>query len=44
MDWLKHFKQAPGQVFINHGEPHASDALRVKIEHELGLECAGGAA
>lgn len=36
MDWLKHFKQAPEQVFINHGEPHASDALRVKIEHELG--------
>lgn len=36
MDWLKHFEKAPEQVFINHGEPHASDALRVKIEHELG--------
>jgi metallo-beta-lactamase family protein len=36
MDWLRHFKKAPEQVFLNHGEPHASDALRVKIEHELG--------
>jgi metallo-beta-lactamase family protein len=36
MDWLRHFKKAPEQVFLNHGEPHASDALRVKIKHELG--------
>jgi metallo-beta-lactamase family protein len=37
--WLKHFKKAPYQVFINHGEPHSSDALRVKIQHELGWNC-----
>ncbi|HQU59122.1 MAG: MBL fold metallo-hydrolase [Phaeodactylibacter sp.] len=37
--WLKHFEKAPEQVFINHGEPHASDALRVKIQHELGWPC-----
>jgi metallo-beta-lactamase family protein len=39
LQWLKHFTKAPEQVFINHGEPHASDALRVKIEHELGWNC-----
>lgn len=36
LNWLKHFKEAPKHVFINHGEPHASDALRVKIQTELG--------
>jgi metallo-beta-lactamase family protein len=39
LTWLKHFKEAPRQVFINHGPPHASDALRVKIQHELGWNC-----
>lgn len=39
MAWLKKFEKAPRQVFINHGEPHASDALRVKIQHELGWNC-----
>jgi metallo-beta-lactamase family protein len=39
LSWLKHFKEAPRQVFINHGSPQASDALRVKIEHELGWNC-----
>ncbi len=33
--WLKHFKVAPKAIFLNHGEPHQSDALRVKIEHDL---------
>ncbi len=33
--WLKHFKDAPKAIFLNHGEPHQSDALRVKIEHDL---------
>jgi metallo-beta-lactamase family protein len=39
LKWLKHFKKAPERVFINHGEPHSSDALRVKINHELGWDC-----
>lgn len=34
--WLKHFEQQPETIFLNHGEMHQSDALRVKIEHELG--------
>jgi metallo-beta-lactamase family protein len=34
--WLRNFEKPPKTTFINHGEPHQSDALRVKIEHELG--------
>lgn len=36
MDWLKTLKKTPRQVFITHGEPAAADALRWRIEHELG--------
>lgn len=36
MTWLSGFKTAPKQVFIVHGEPEASDALRVRIGRELG--------
>lgn len=34
--WLKHFKQPPKKTFITHGEPAASDALRLKIKDVLG--------
>jgi metallo-beta-lactamase family protein len=33
--WLQSMKQAPGQVYIVHGERGASDALRQDIEHRL---------
>jgi metallo-beta-lactamase family protein len=36
--WLKGFKTPPKKIFINHGEPQASDALRVKIRDSLGWE------
>jgi metallo-beta-lactamase family protein len=36
LKWLENFEKPPKTTFINHGEPHQSDALRVKIEHELG--------
>ena len=36
MDWLKTIKKPPQQVFITHGEAAAADALRWRIEHELG--------
>ena len=36
--WLKNFKSKPEYVFLNHGEPHQTDALRQKIEFELGWE------
>jgi metallo-beta-lactamase family protein len=35
LDWLKHMKHAPDQVYVVHGELEASDALRQRIEHEL---------
>ncbi|RMG31829.1 MAG: MBL fold metallo-hydrolase [Bacteroidetes bacterium] len=40
MQWLRRFKRAPKQVLLNHGEPQAAHALRVKIEYELGWPCA----
>jgi metallo-beta-lactamase family protein len=38
IDWLRNFKEAPKTLFLNHGEPHQTDALRVKINFELGWE------
>jgi metallo-beta-lactamase family protein len=40
MRWLGGFKSAPRQTFIVHGEPHAQDALKAKIEAELGWRVA----
>lgn len=39
MGWLGHFKTAPRQTFITHGEPAAADALRQRIERELHWDC-----
>ena len=39
MRWLQGFKAAPRMTFITHGEPAASDALRLRIEEELGWPC-----
>ena len=36
MAWLRGFKQAPRQTFVVHGDPKASDALRMRIADELG--------
>jgi len=35
IDWMKTAPRAPRHVFINHGEPNAADALRVRIGREL---------
>lgn len=35
IQWLGYFKHPPKKIFLNHGEAHQTDALRVKIEHEL---------
>ncbi len=37
--WLRGFKSRPRTTFITHGEPSASDALRKRIEEELGWTC-----
>lgn len=33
--WLSGFRQPPSRVFIVHGEPEASEGLRVRVEREL---------
>lgn len=37
--WLSGFKQPPRKTFIVHGEPEAQEALRDKIDEELGWSC-----
>lgn len=39
VDWLKRFEMPPRQTFITHGEPAAADALRHRIEEQLGWRC-----
>jgi metallo-beta-lactamase family protein len=34
--WLGTFEEAPRETYITHGEPRASDALRRRIQDELG--------
>ena len=36
VQWLRNFRTPPRRTFITHGEPLASDALRQRIERELG--------
>ena len=38
MRWLRGFQRAPRRVFIVHGEPDASEALRERILRELGWD------
>lgn len=37
--WLSAVGTPPRRTFITHGEPAASEALRVRIKHELRWEC-----
>lgn len=39
LSWLAHFRSAPKQTFITHGEPDAAEALRKRIAKELGWRC-----
>lgn len=34
--WMRHLERPPRRTFITHGEPTAADALRQRIEEELG--------
>lgn len=38
IDWMGAIKNTPQKVFLVHGEPHAADALRVKIKDTYGWE------
>ena len=37
--WLSGFRRPPKKTFIVHGEPNASDALRLRIQDKLGWDC-----
>lgn len=39
LDWLRTARSKPKRVFLNHGEPQASDILRQRIERELEMDC-----
>lgn len=39
IQWLKAFAKPPRRTFITHGEPDAADAMRQRIERELGWAC-----
>jgi metallo-beta-lactamase family protein len=39
LSWMAGIENKPSNVFIVHGEPQASDALRVKIQDEFGWHC-----
>jgi metallo-beta-lactamase family protein len=39
MRWMGGFTYPPRRTFVTHGEPSASDALRHRIEEELGWDC-----
>lgn len=38
IDWLKTLKKPPLHIFVTHGEPQASDALRMRIKKECGWD------
>ncbi len=37
--WMSKIANKPQKVFITHGEPHSSDALRLKIKDTYGWDC-----
>jgi metallo-beta-lactamase family protein len=39
MRWLRGFSHAPRMTFVTHGENHSAEALRQRIERELGWNC-----
>ena len=39
MRWLGGFESPPRETFVVHGEPAAADALRHRVEEELGWSC-----
>jgi len=38
MAWLRNFEKPPRCTYVTHGEPSASDALRMRIKDELGWD------
>jgi metallo-beta-lactamase family protein len=40
MAWLREFQSPPARTFVVHGDPAAADALRLRIQDELGWRVA----
>ena len=38
LEWMRQLPASPRRTFVTHGEPHASDVLRYRIQHELGWQ------
>ena len=38
MNWLRAFERSPSQIFLNHGEPFAAEALAQAIRDEFGAK------
>jgi metallo-beta-lactamase family protein len=36
--WMRQLPAPPRHTFVTHGEPHASDVLRYRIQHDLGWQ------
>lgn len=39
IDWLSELKNRPHKVFLVHGEPAATDELRIKMKEHYGFKC-----
>lgn len=39
LDWMRSADPVPSSTYITHGDPDASDALRRRIQNELGWRC-----
>ena len=37
LEWVKNTPELPDRIILNHGEETASNSLKVKLEHELGI-------
>lgn len=38
IDWMRDIRKPPGQLFLTHGEPSASSALKNRVKAELGWD------
>jgi len=39
LGWVSHFEKKPKKIFLNHGEPKSSEALRIEIEEKFHIPC-----
>jgi metallo-beta-lactamase family protein len=39
LHWLSHFEVSPKKIFLNHGEPESSSALKTAIEQQYTSKC-----